>query len=138
MRQAKCPVQPTERSYCSFVSPAERASAAFEALLRRPFLSPQETADALGIHVNTVLRAIDGGDLRAGTVSKRRRRDGRPAGPYRVLFTDAWAWLYSDVDEGSAPTASVAGGMKRDVPSRHGRRPKRSRLVSASPEAARR
>lgn len=121
------------------MSPAERSAAARQALSELPFLTPEEVADGVRVHVNTVLRAIESGELRAGTYSQRRRRDGRAAGPYRILWEDVEAWLYSDDEapplSSAADTSPASAGyfVKQSTRRSPSTRRQRSSLVTASP-----
>jgi hypothetical protein len=117
--------------YRSCVTPAEKAAEAYQALTVRPFLTPDEVAAALGLKsVNTVLRAIDRGDLRAAAFTTRRRRDGRRAGPYRILWADVDAWLYGDACADARPSRTAAAPVPAPEtrPAKSPRSPRRGRM----------
>jgi len=73
------------------VTSAQAAVDALYDFYKRPFLSPENLADGLGLHYNTVLRAIRRGDLPA--LAFGRRKDGSAGKPYRIYPAAAARWF---------------------------------------------
>lgn len=65
--------------------------------------SPQEVADACGLHYRTVLRAIESGALPASRIGNR----------LRVRRTDMADWIERNAVEVHVPTAPTAGVSRR-------------------------
>lgn len=104
-------LQPSE--YFLTVSPAESAAVALFAFYRRPFLSPEELASGLGLHYNTVLRAIRRGDLPC--IECGRRKDGTRCKPYRVCLEHVTVWFAQnrDVPSDDEPQPEQTAALKR-------------------------
>jgi excisionase family DNA binding protein len=89
--QAKTTAWRPGARYARLVTIAHAAVDALYDFYKRPFLSPEHLADGLGLHYNTVLRAIRRGDLPA--LAFGRRKDGSAGKPYRIYPDAAARWF---------------------------------------------